>query len=72
MVLMEGGSLQGWHEPCESRGSSTESVRGSGCNSLGLLGGWQKEMRSAKLTLSPGYSASLPDRIPNQRQLALV
>ena len=27
-----------WHEPYESRGSRTESVRGSGCKSPGLLG----------------------------------
>src|SRR3974390_871245 len=27
-----------WHEPYESRGSRTESVRGSGGNSSGLLG----------------------------------
>src|SRR5436305_1189505 len=32
-------AFAGWHEPCESRGSRTESVRGSGCNSPGLLGG---------------------------------
>jgi hypothetical protein len=32
----------------------------------------KKETQLAKLTLSRGCSASLPDRIPNNRHLALV
>jgi Type II/IV secretion system protein len=32
------GGFNGWHEPDESRGSSPESVSGSGCNSPGRLG----------------------------------
>ncbi len=31
-------AFNGWHEPDESRGSSPESVSGSGCNSPGRLG----------------------------------
>src|SRR5450755_3073775 len=72
---MEGGSLQGWHEPCESRGSSTESVRGSGCNSLGLLGdGGNAGIIEARLA-PPSYStvrtaASPHSAISSLNQLA--
>jgi hypothetical protein len=31
-------AFNGWHEPDESRGSSPESVSGSGCDSPGRLG----------------------------------
>ena len=43
-----------WHEPYESRGSRTESVRGSGCNSLGLLGLCQEGAQSACCTRDEG------------------
>jgi hypothetical protein len=36
--LWRGAAFNEWHEPDESRGSSPESVSGSGCDSPGRLG----------------------------------
>src|SRR6476660_5454832 len=55
------------HGPYESRGSRTESVRGSGCNSLGLLGPRLCENSKVKLSRRTFVSNTL-----NKKRTALA